>query len=406
MIKKLSSVPGILKSTFDWLIVSYRKNKSLKAQMRAIISSVPGSIYWKDKKGRYLGCNPFGLLMLGLRDENELIGKTDYDLFSKKEADLFRENDLKIMNLDRAIQIEESVVKPDGGKLIQLSYKCPLRDYNGKIFGIVGNTLDITEKKELEKQLAESKANEARFKTLSSVGGMVAHELHTPLATIANNAKGVKKFLPQLLEGYKKAVESKIIVNPLRSDLMNAIEESADMINQAVSCSQATIATILSGLHYSNTSQPSHSMVVFSLKNCVNEALKQYPLVEQRQLIKLNDIGSVTVSGEEQILIHVIHNLLKNSLDSILSAGKGKITISSANYEDRVELIFFDTGKGIESEHLPHIFEPFYTTKKEVTQSVGLGLYFCRMALQTIHATINCDSQWGKYARFTITFNK
>ncbi len=136
-----------------------------------IIDFVSGSIYWKDKNGIYLGCNQHALKEIRASCKNDLIGKTDYDLFDKTLADQFRANDLKIINENIELSFEEIEVLPDGKKITRLSSKKPLYDNNKQIIGIVGNTIDITAQKELEKLKGEyeeyrikQKANETIIK--------------------------------------------------------------------------------------------------------------------------------------------------------------------------------------------------------------------------------------------------
>lgn len=237
---------------------------------------------------------------------------------------------------------------------------------------------------------------------------MIAHELRTPLSAMSNTIKGVEQFMPKLIEGYEAAVANGLVESPIRPHLMDFVKESVEEINQSLGYAQATVNSILAGLHHSTGEQSGiDALTPLCLEETVNKGLQQYPMrPDQRELITVSDMANLTVKGEEEIILHVLHNLLKNALHIIASAGKGDIKIYGIDEGNKVRLVFSDTAKGIAPEHLPHIFERFYTTKKETAKSIGLGLYFCKMALKKMGAEIQCESTFGEYTQFTITLLK
>lgn len=107
---------------------------------------MPASIYWKDMDGCYLEINPFAKIkMQELGYQDVLIqGKTDYDLFSKNIADLFRENDERVIKSTESLIAIESCCMPDNLELIQLSVKQPLYNHHADLIGTMGMTYDLT----------------------------------------------------------------------------------------------------------------------------------------------------------------------------------------------------------------------------------------------------------------------
>ena len=59
-----------------------------------LMAVLPGHVYWKDKEGKYLGCNDLQAKTLGLVSRDDIIGKTDFDLVSEDEASMIRQNDI------------------------------------------------------------------------------------------------------------------------------------------------------------------------------------------------------------------------------------------------------------------------------------------------------------------------
>ncbi len=87
--------------------------------LEKIISLLPGHIYWKDMNGVYLGCNYYQAKSLGFESIAEIIGKTDYELPWREQADELVRIDKKIIATKQAIKTEEFVVLPDGKKGIR-----------------------------------------------------------------------------------------------------------------------------------------------------------------------------------------------------------------------------------------------------------------------------------------------
>jgi two-component system C4-dicarboxylate transport sensor histidine kinase DctB len=97
-------------------------------------------------------------------------------------------------------------------------------------------------------------------------------------------------------------------------------------------------------------------------------------------------------------------NLLGNALQAVEDENTRKITIAARSLEEKVIVSVEDSGKGIESEHLPHIFEPFYTTKKS-GHGLGLGLTITKRILQDMNGDIEVkNSDHG--ARFEFFLEK
>ncbi len=137
------------------------KQKQLEEQIRkestllkSIINTIPIRIFWKDLESRYLGANNLFAQDANLQDESLLIGKNDYDMPWKNEADLYRKHDRDVMDMGiTRINIEEPLTDKNGVERCVSTSKVPLTDESGIIYGILGAYQDITHKKEDEKNL-------------------------------------------------------------------------------------------------------------------------------------------------------------------------------------------------------------------------------------------------------------
>jgi PAS domain S-box-containing protein len=124
--------------------------------LEAIVDNSMAVIYVKDLAGRYLMANRRFLDIYNL-DRQTLTDKTDYDIFSKFEADSFRSMDEQVIRAGCSMTGEEIASQADGFHTF-VSIKAPLRDPAGRPYAVFGISTDITDRKRSEKALAASEA--------------------------------------------------------------------------------------------------------------------------------------------------------------------------------------------------------------------------------------------------------
>jgi PAS domain S-box-containing protein len=141
------------------LDISDRKRAELawresEARLQAMLDHSPSLIFLKDLKGRYLQVNQQfeRTFHLTLQD---IIGKTDHDIFPAEQATEFRANDLKVLEAHRSLQFEEVALHDDGPHTSIVS-KFPLRRLDGTPYAICGITTDVTERKKAEEMVQAS----------------------------------------------------------------------------------------------------------------------------------------------------------------------------------------------------------------------------------------------------------
>ncbi len=120
--------------------------------LRTLIDNLPDYIYIKDRQSRFLINNSAHLHVLGAKTQEEVAGKTDFDIFPPELAIQYYTDEQKLMEAgETLIDREEPVVDQTSGESQWASStKVPLRDENGQITGFVGLTRDITERKRTE----------------------------------------------------------------------------------------------------------------------------------------------------------------------------------------------------------------------------------------------------------------
>ena len=122
--------------------------------LKQLIDLLSVCLYWKDTEFRYLGCNLAQIKSLGFKSENEMLGKTDNQLYPKSIADKLKKIDLHVSKLGAPIEVEETRLTTNGETIVFLSRKVPIFDEKKNFKGIASISVNITE---LDKSIQKPK---------------------------------------------------------------------------------------------------------------------------------------------------------------------------------------------------------------------------------------------------------
>jgi len=126
-----------------------------RQMLQSILDTIPQRVFWKDRNLIYLGCNRALALDAGVQNPAEIIGKSDFDLSWKENAESYRADDRLVMEQESPkLNFEEPLSRPDGSTLFIVTNKLPLRDREGRVIGVLGTFEDITERKRAEEELS------------------------------------------------------------------------------------------------------------------------------------------------------------------------------------------------------------------------------------------------------------
>ncbi len=125
-----------------------------RALVQSLLDSIPDLIFFKDARGRYLSCNPAFAAFVG-RSRDEIVGRTDEELFGQEVAQAFREKDRLVLETLSPRHNEEWISYPDGRRVLVDTLKTPYRGPAGEVVGILGISRDITASWRAEEALHE-----------------------------------------------------------------------------------------------------------------------------------------------------------------------------------------------------------------------------------------------------------
>ena len=271
------------------------------------------------------------------------------------------------------------------------------REYLGPmpvfLFILIGGTIYNSYRERVQQEM---------LRAVASVGNNIAHELRTPLLGIKANARGLQRYLPDLIAGYDLAVEQGLPVRPIRRRQLESLREALERIDNETDHSNTIIDMLLINAGGSAITNTDYKII--SAFDCVRHAVDRYPFVSERerQLVTISEKHDFLFRGSEVLTTHVLFNLIKNALYFIAKAGKGEIYIWFEPGLDTNRIVFMDSGTGIHPSIMPRIFERFYTSL-EAGRGSGIGLSFCKSVLTGFNGKIECQSQHGEYTRFVLT---
>ena len=128
--------------------------------IEGIINAIPVRVFWKDKNLVYLGCNALFARDKGFADPKDVIGKDDYQMALRDQAELYRGDDRQVIESGHSkLLVEEPQTTPEGNIITLLTSKVPLRSSTGEIIGVLGTYMDITERKRAETALHSAEEN-------------------------------------------------------------------------------------------------------------------------------------------------------------------------------------------------------------------------------------------------------
>ena len=329
-----------------------RKVKNIKDYFENILSIVPGHVYWKNLNGEFLGCNTLQATDAGFASIHEVVGLTDYDMPWKDDADALRRVDLEVVTANKTIIVEEKSTLANGKNTVWLSRKEPLKNNYGQIIGVVGTSVDITDRKEKEQMIIDSQRQQAITEVqeeFRKIVGQMLHDLQSPLSSLSTIIEEQSSVLPENSRITLRNAKNRI--DDITKNLFNEYEHT-DLLKQ----------------------ENLNLLVSLALLQIIGEKRYEYnkaTITFESSIEKKANFAFIKINPSD--FKRMISNLINNAIEAFKDKPDGKVTIKLRIIEDHVVIFIHDNGGGMPK----HIRDKFYegitvTEGKEKGQGLGL----------------------------------
>ena len=221
---------GDIKRQIKALYETMRENNLL---LETVLENSAASIYAKRKDGRYTYLNHEMEVLCNVTRE-QVLGKTDFEVFPREIAQQWRTNDLRSMATGELTVAEETIDSPRGERLV-LSRKVPLISSSGEVEGICGISADITDLRRTELALREAIAKleserDNKLTNVEAIMAAIAHEVRQPLMAIVINGGAARRFLARVPADIDEATANlnRIINDCRRASLAGSRKRASD----------------------------------------------------------------------------------------------------------------------------------------------------------------------------------
>ncbi|MBY0544736.1 MAG: PAS domain-containing sensor histidine kinase, partial [Gammaproteobacteria bacterium] len=369
------------------VITTNYSDQSLKSYINAIINNLPGAVYWKDLQGHYMGCNKFVAQMAGYSNPEEMLGKTDYDFCWSEFADDWRLLDNKVVKENALIQREEKTRLANREIRTELTFKSPLKNEHNEIVGIIGTSLDITERKEMEAALHESQiaAESANVLKTNFIQNM-QHDIRTP----ASNLWAV---LDGLVEKNQFPDAELLIL------LRNSAKQLWGICNDVIDFDRMEQSEMPILSKRFNIRQLVTNVIELNQISAFNKGLTLTSKVDE----KIPQVMKGDEHRISRILINLIGNALKFTPQGSVSLSAHLIKKYKKGYI--VQFKLQDTGIGIPIEKQNTLYEKFNRlnpANRNTYSGSGLGLRIVKKYVDDLDGEINVESANNQGTTFFI----
>ena len=367
-------------------------------------SAIPSLLIGVDPEGRITRWNREAERTLG-RPWQEALGAPLEELGLEWPGTGFLRELARHHASDLPLQRDNVRFRAPGGREALLNLVlAQLQGGDGRITGFLIFGLDVTERRALEIQLAQTQ----KLESMGRLAAGIAHEINTPTQYISDNTHFLQEAFESLCALVRPAAGALVGSDAdASSELPYLLEEIPRAIRQSLEgLDRVTrIARAMKEFSHPGSSSRAPGDLNRIVENTVTVARNEWKYVAELALDLERGLPAVPCLSNE--IAQVVLNLVVNAAHAIAdvvgqSGAKGTITIRTRSAEGGVELTVSDTGPGIPEAIRPRIFEPFFTTK-EPGRGTGQGLVFCRCVVVDKHqGTIGFETAVGQGTSFRV----
>ncbi|MFN2497453.1 MAG: nitrogen regulation protein NR(II) [Pyrinomonadaceae bacterium] len=349
------------------LIAATQSLASLRALHERIVESIRSGVVTTDLDGRIYTFNAAAEEITGYKQMD--VRGQDASIFFGEIKEII-DSSLDIHSTQASPRFEADCLTADGLRLRLGFTISPLFSEAGDTTGTVITFQDLTHVRALE----ETSRRQDRLAAIGRMAASIAHEIRNPLAAMRGSIQMLRADMPS---------------ETSQTELMEIILRESDRLNRIIS-------------DFLSYARPRS---IIQTKVDVGELLQQtFMLLRHSAEIKSGHVieeqvpaHPTLINADSEQLQQVFWNLLRNGLQAMPIGGTLRATVKE-NSNDRLQITFSDTGRGMAPEQVEHLFEPFSST----TGGTGLGLSIVYQIIRDHGGTINVRSREGHGTTITI----
>ncbi|MDA8139873.1 MAG: ATP-binding protein [Desulfobacteraceae bacterium] len=405
VMRKPDSV-GLLDSHASMLILDIARQYEMVAEKEseislassfasAMLEASPDGVMVTDRNMRIIKCNNSPLILRGQARE-EVLGRNCYEMLharqSRCDADKLTCPVQETLKTRRPARAVHEITTEDGQIRTCHVTSYPLFNQLGDIVQLVEVVRDIT--KDLSERIEQRTqaikndltrvVQEDRLASLGRLVASVCHEINNPIASIVTFNKLILSYLQE---------------NILPPEGIEAFVQYLELsVKEAMRCGDI-VKRLLSFARQKNIEATTVDLIEI-VNTIMLLTAHQLNMAQVSSEIRLPS-PPFTAMGDYALIQQCLMNLIFNAMEAMPKGGRIIIDGGSNIKEKKVWLSITDTGRGIDSEDLPHIFEPFFTTKKG-GKGTGLGLSMVYGIVREHNGTIEVESIPGSGTTFKV----
>jgi len=389
--------------------------------LQAVIADLPVAIRACDVEGRVFLHNPAAAQLFELRTPDDSAGCTpdlavEMFLPGGKTPVPHQERPLaRALRGENVTNVELLIAQSGGTVRTTLGSARRLTGQNGECLGAVAITQDVTEKKKLERELA----NAQKLESIGQLAAGIAHEINTPAQFIGDNIRFLQESVGEMLGAVDRllklgatqdtamisakeleALFAAVDMAYLREEVPKAIVQSLDGVERI-----SRIVGAMKEFSHPATEKAPHDLNR-AILSTITVATNEWKYVADVVTDLAADLPFVPVmpGAFNQVVLNILVNAAHaiGAANTATAGAKGVITVSTRKHQDWAEIRIKDSGCGMPPAIRDRIFDPFFTTKG-VGKGTGQGLAIAHdVIVKKHHGTISVETAPGSGTTFVL----